>query len=266
MRLAFKIALAVACVIFAASCSDADVDSQKANVDQVSLQKIIEQNSIALGGENSLDAIQSMEKRSNILEGEFDDETIFVVDRFGRMRVDIFAAGERVFAESYDGAKGHQWGPQKGQTPASVKGTVALSHTAQLPNHILRLKDMANSGHDLQYLESETIDGREYHVVQLVLNDGFKTYLFLDSITGFVTRSRNERALHVDVDDKIRVIEARMSDFRTVGDIVHPFKVEEIDLGTGEKLVDITLRSLTVNNDIPENYFTDLEGVIPNLN
>ena len=75
------------------------------------------------------------------------------------MRVDIYAGGERVFAESFDGEAGHQWRPGEGQSAASAQGTIALSHTPQLPNHIFRLKDLEANGHRLRRIDSDRIDG-----------------------------------------------------------------------------------------------------------
>lgn len=224
---------------------------------------VIDQNTRALGGGPALDGVQTMVQRSRIVEGAYRDIAVFATDRSGRMRVDIFADGQRVFAESYDGEKAYQWSQRDGQSEASERGTVALSHTPQLPNHIFRLKDMAANGHSLELLEHEVIDGTEYSVLELTLSDGFETYLWVDRESGFVTRVRNTRALHVDVDDQERVIETRISDFRPVQGIVHPHRVEEVDLKTGETLVEIDLLSLELNQELPDSYFTDLVGEVP---
>lgn len=230
-----------------------------------SVADAVELNTSALGGDVALDAVQTMIKRSLIEEGDYRDIAIFATDRQGRMRVDIFADGERVFAESYDGQLGHQWRPSDGQTVASERGTTALSHTPHLPNHIFRLRDVVANGHTLDFVETESTDGVEYIVLKLTLSDGFESFLFLDSSTGWVTRSRNRRALHVDVDDDEKVIEARMSDFRRVGDIIHPHRVVEVDLGTDEILTQITLQSLETNVELQAEYFDDLVQIVPNL-
>lgn len=222
-------------------------------------------NTAALGGERALDGIRTMVKRSLVEEGDFRDITIFATDREGRMRVDIFANGERVFAESFDGRRGHQWQQSDGQTPASDRGTVALSHTPHLPNHIFRLKDVGRNGHTLELTGHDSIDGVTHGVLKLTLSDGFETFLFIDTATGWVTRSRNKRALHVDVDDDEKVIEARMSDFRPVGEIIHPHSVVEIDLGTEEVLTRITLQDLKVNVELQPQYFEDLVQFVPDL-
>ena len=45
--------------------------------------------------------------------------------------------------------------------------------------------------------------------------------------------------------------------------IVHPHKVVEVDLRSGETLVDVTLLALQINTQIPEQYFFDLVDIVP---
>ncbi len=273
MILPSKVSDVAACLITAAfvclsACQTPDrTDNPSDNNDraQISLEEIIAKNSIALGGKEALDSVTTMVKTSRIVEGNNRDIAVFAADRLGRMRVDIFADGHRVFSESYDGEDAYQWSPQDGQSAASERGTVALSHTPQLPNHIFRLKDVASNGHSLELLGYEELDGTEYSVLKLTLSDGFENYLWVDRESGFVVRARNTRALHVDVNDEETVIESRISDFRRVGDIVHPHSVLEVDLKTGESLVDVSLLSIDLNVELPGGYFRDLVREVPEL-
>ena len=235
----------------------------KNELNHVEITDLVSKNTVALGGNLALDAVHTMVKRSLIEEGDNRVIAIFATDRLGRMRIDIFAEGERVFAESFDGQRGHQWSPKDGQTDASERGTIALSHTPQLPNHIFRLKDVVANGHQLEILGSESIDEIEYHVLKLTLSDGFENFLLIDSSNGRVTRTRNKRALHVDINDDEKDIETRMSDYRRVGDIMHPHRVVEVNMATGEVLVRLTLQAIELNKELPENYFSDLVQVIP---
>lgn len=273
MKMPRDVSRVYACVITAASlflsaCQNLDRNAGSTGGDgpaRNSIEQIVDMNTEALGGKEALDSVVTMVKRSRIVEGDYRDIAVFATDRLGRMRVDIFADGDRVFAESYDGKNGYQWSPEKGQSAASQSGTVALSHTPQLPNHIFRLKDVAANGHDLELLEDEKVDGTNYSVLKLTLSDGFENYLWVDSETGFVTRVRNTRALHVDIDDEQKLIESRISDFQQVGDILHPHKVLEVDLKTGEVLVDVTLLSMDVNVELSGAYFQDLVREVPEI-
>ena len=261
------------CVITAATllfsaCQNPDAAGKSSGTDDpvvISIEDIVDRNTKALGGKEALDRVTTMVKRSRIVEGDYRDIAVFGTDRKGRMRVDIFADGQRVFAESYDGENAYQWSPKNGQSAASERGTVALSHTPQLPNHIFRLKDVAANGHTLELLEHEVIDGTSYSVLKLTLSDGFENYMWVDSESGYVARARNTRALHVDINDEEKVIESRISDFRRVGDIVHPHSVLEVDLKTGDTLVDVTLLSMELNVELPGSYFGDLVREVPEV-
>lgn len=229
------------------------------------LEDVVTRNTIALGGETALDSVTTMVKRSLIVEGQYRDIAVFATDRQGRMRVDLFADGERVFAESYDGGSAFQWSPKDGQSPASADGTVAMSHTPQLPNHIFRLKDVAANGHSLELIDRENLDGVAYSILKLTLSDGFESFLWVDAQSGFVTRVRNERALHVDLDSEEKIIESRISEFRSVHDLVHPHRVVEVDLKSGETLAETTVLSVQLNVELPKGYFRDLVRIIPEI-
>lgn len=249
---------AAAPLVIAADCSP-----NASQAAEGSLADIIAKNTEALGGAAALDAIQTMVKHTLIEEGDSRYAAIFATDRKGRMRIDIFADGSRVYAESYDGRKGHQWSPKAGQSAASERGTTALSRTPQFPNHIFRLKDMAANGHRLSVPEKETIEDTEYYVLKLTLSDGAITYLFVDTSSWHVTRTRSRRALHVDVNAKEKTIETRNTDFRRVGDILHPHRAEEVNLATNEVMVRTTLEKLELNIELPSGYFSDLVNLPP---
>jgi len=222
------------------------------------LDDLIEQNTVANGGAVALDRISALEERSTITEPEYTTETIFVSDRTGRMRIDIYYQGERVFAESFDGEHGYQWRPADGQTNSSEEGTIALSHTPQFPGHIFRLKDMPAQGHSLTYVESFERAGQNLELLQLVLSDGFTTYLYLDPASGLIVGSRSTRALHVDVDASERQIEVTKSDFEETEGVLWPRHIQEADVNTGDVLVDVVINDVVINPEITEDFWSNL--------
>ena len=168
-----KLSFAALIVLLVAGCGSDGPTEATPGVPTASLPDIIAANTQALGGAAALDAVQSMVKTSLIEEGKHRDVAVFATDRQGRMRIDIYADSERVYTESYDGERGHQWQPDKGQSAASAAGTVAMSHTPHLPNHIFRLKDMEANGHALEWVGEE----HGCHVLRLTLSDGFETFV-----------------------------------------------------------------------------------------
>jgi hypothetical protein len=117
---------------------------------------------------------------------------------------------------------------------------------------------MQARGHRVMLIGRERIDGVNYYALQLTLNDNSVTMLYMDPDSWLITRRRDFRALHVDVDPTPTTIEQRMSDFRKVAGVTFPFANTETDLKTGGILETTTLRSLTVNPSIDPRIFEQL--------
>lgn len=225
----------------------------------ITLSDIIAQNTKALGGAQAIDATQNITVISQLKDRKYLDSVHFMADRMGRMRIDIYNNDKRVYTESFDGTNGHQWSPQKGQSPASEKGTVALSHTPQLPGHIFQLKDLVSNGHKLALVDQETIDDTLFYVLKLTLDDGFEVYYYVHSESMLITRSRSQRALHVDVDSTVQHIEVKFENYRKVQGVLKPYLVREVDLNTDSILMVNKVYDIRINLNIPESTYDQLE-------
>src|SRR5205814_946231 len=78
------------------------------------------------------------------------------------------------------------------------------------------LHELKQRGHRLELVGRETIDGANYYVLRLTLSDGFTTSLYIDADSWLITRRRDVRPLHVDVDPTPTTNELRNSDFRWI--------------------------------------------------
>jgi hypothetical protein len=243
------------------SCSN----EKKKNSDQHStLQGIIESNTKALGGEGQIDNVGAVKIISIKKEAAYLDSIVFIADRNKRMRIDIYdlhsAQKPRVFSESYDGVKGYQWSPEKGQDIASEKGTVALSHTPQYPGHVFQLKDMTSLGHHLKLVGNERIGDAAYFVIELTLSDGFTSYYYIDASNLLISKIRNTRALHVDINTTEQFIEVQQLDYRPVNGVLRPFKIIEVDLVKDSILTETLISHYILNPKLKTKTFADLTG------
>src|SRR5207302_11167468 len=102
-------------------------------------------------------------------------------------------------------------------------------------------------GHRIELAERENIDGIQYYVLRLTLNDGYSTTLYVDRKTWLITRRRDVRPLHVDVDPTPITIEQRSSDFRTISGVQFAFASSETDLQSGKILETSHDRSVKIN-------------------
>jgi hypothetical protein len=104
----------------------------------------------------------------------------------------------------------------------------------------------------------EQIDGVNYYLVKLILNDGYTVSLYVDPNSWLVTRRRDVRPLHVDVDPTPTTIEQVSSDFREVNGVKFPFATAETDLNKGKLLESTATKSVKTNPTLSPGFFDKL--------
>jgi hypothetical protein len=218
------------------------------------LDEVIDRNTKAMGGRAAIEAIQSIEVSLHISDPGSEVDGIYYAARPGKMRIDVSVAGKYVFTEAFDGQRGWEWNGKE-VTTASPKATAALQHGVELPGHIFGLHEIGQRGHRLALVGREKIDGIDYYVLRLTLRDGYGTTLYVDPNSWLITKRRDVRPLHVDIDPTPTTIEQRSSDFRTVAGVQFPFASAEIDLKTGKVLESSVIKEIKVNPPIEPTFF-----------
>ena len=226
--------------------------------DSVSLDEIIERNTDAMGGRGAIEAVQSIQIELNIKDPSFEVDGTYYATRPGKMRIDVSAKGKHVFTEAFNGQYGWQWEGKGEQKPATEKATAALRHGVELPGKLFGLHELRPRGHKMKSIGREHIDGVNYYVLQLILNDGYAVSLYVDPNSWLVTRRRDVRPLHVDVDPRPTTIEQVSSDFHDVDGVKFPFATAETDLSTGKLLESTITKSVKINPTLPPTLFDKL--------
>ena len=224
----------------------------------VTVDDVIERNTSAMGGRAAIEAIHSIEINLRITDPGFEVDGIYHAARPGRMRIDVQAGGKQVFTEAFDDQRGWQWQESKGQEEASSKATAALRHGVELPGKLFGLHEMKQRGHKIDLVGRETVDGIDYYMLRLTFGDGYTTTLYVDPQSWLITRRRDVRPLHVDVDPTPTTIEQRSSDFREIAGVRFAFASTEIDLKTGKQLESTKISSIKVNPPFDESIFKKL--------
>jgi outer membrane lipoprotein-sorting protein len=224
----------------------------------LSLDEIVERNTHAMGGRAAIEAVQSIQIDLHIKDPSFEVDGTYYAARPGKMRIDVNAEGKHVFTEAFDGQSGWQWEGKGEQKPATEKATAALRHGVELPGKLFGLHEVKARGHRMKLMGREQIDGVNYYALQLVLNDGDTVSLYVDPNSWLVTRRRDVRPLHVDVDPTPTTIEQVSTDFRDVGDVKFPFATTETDLNTGKVLESTTTKNVKINPTLPPTFFDKL--------
>ncbi|MDH3456066.1 MAG: hypothetical protein OER90_04425 [Gemmatimonadota bacterium] len=200
----------------------------------VGLDELLDCNDRAVGGA-SLRAARSVEYELDIVESTFSVRGTYTADREGTAHIDIFAAGERVFSEGWNGSTGWQL-PQgaRDTIPTSDAGAAALRHGLEQPGHLWTMKDMVRNGHSVELVDDAVQGPASTRLVKLTLKDGFESWYRIDSSSCQVVSKRNFRAFHPDVDPEERWIESRFADFRSDGEITRAWTTFDVDLVTGD--------------------------------
>jgi hypothetical protein len=226
--------------------------------DSPSLDEIVERNTDAMGGRAAIEAIRSVEIDLHIKDPSFEVDGTYYAARPGKMRIDVSAGQKHVFTEAFDGQSGWQWEGKGEQKPATEGATAALRRGVELPGKLFGLHELEARGHKMKCIGREQVDGVNYYVLQLLLKDGYAVSLYVDPKSWLVTRRRDARPLHVDVDPRPTMIEQVSSDFREVNGVKFPFATSETDLNTGKVLESTTTKSVKVNPTLPPTLFDKL--------
>jgi len=221
------------------------------------LDEVIERHTKAVGGRAAIEAIQSIEFDLHVTDPKFEVDGTYFAARPGKMRIDVNAGGDHVFTEAFDGQKGWE-GKGTLQKPATEKATAALRHGVELPGKLFGLHELKARGHRIELAEREKIDGIGYYVLRLTLNDGYATTLYVDPNSWLITRRRDVRPLHVDVDPTPTTIEQRSFDFRTISGVQFAFASSETDLQSGKVLETTVVRSVKINPPLVPSIFEKL--------
>jgi hypothetical protein len=207
------------------------------------------------GGQKAIENVRSVEISLTITEPKFTVDAIYRADRKIRMRIDILSEGKRVFTEAFDGKNGWQMGEDGKPKDASVEGSTALRNGILLPGKLFGLHELPALGQKLSYEGRESIDNISYQVLKVTLDSGFQKYLYVHPDTGRIERTREYRALHVDMDPTKQIMESRSSDFRIVNGVLFAFHSEERDLEKQQVLQTTVIKEIKVNPVLDEALF-----------
>ncbi len=224
----------------------------------LTLDQLIERNAEAVGGRAAIEAVHTIRVDVHIVDPGFEVDGIYVAARPGRMRIDVSADGQHVFTEALGEEHAWQWKGKGEPVEASAVATAALRHGVEMPGHIFGLHELRQRGYRVERAGREMVGSVNYHLLRVTFADGYNTIFYLDPESWFITRRRDVRPLHPDVDPTPTRIETRMSDFRRVGDILFPFASTDTDLATGKILETTTVRSITLNPALERDLFEKL--------
>jgi hypothetical protein len=226
----------------------------------LTLDEILARHAEARGGATALERLESLKVGLQISEPTFEAEAHYRATREGRMRIDVFAEGVRVFTEAYDAASGWQLGAGEPAQPVKMSSAGQAAVKRGITANLFGLHEWPSHGYTLTLRGREEIDGTGYWSIDAVGPDGFEQRLYLDEETYLISRKREQSALHPDVDAEVQRFETIFGDFRTVDDVIFSFAEQKLNLQTGEVVQTIDIGELKVNPSIDPAVFSRPES------
>jgi hypothetical protein len=222
------------------------------------LDTVVTRNTEAAGGSAAIESVQSIQVDLHIVDPGFEVDGVYRAARPGRMRIDITADQKHVYTEAFNGHRGWQCKGEGPMVDEKPEATATLRHGTELPGKLFGLHEMTGRGHQLEFAGRQSVAGTNYYVIRLKMNDGYSTSLYIDPANWLVTRRRDFRPLHVDIDPRPTTIETLFSDFREVNGVRFPFRTIDTDLQTGKVLETARITKIIVNPTIDHTIFDKL--------
>ena len=219
----------------------------------VDLAEVVRRNTLARGGAGALDRVRSISVDVEIVEGGQTLNGSYAANDKGLVRIDVYAGGKLVASEGIDSSGVWILGKNGPEPSVAVGAANALLHGAE--NHLFGWHRFADRGHKLALMPASTIDGTDYHVVEVRFSTGHVSYFFVDPASWHAVRRRDERAYHPDVDQTKKRVESRSLDFRMADGVVAPHRNEDYDLATGKLLAENRVLSRRINPVLAADHF-----------
>ena len=218
------------------------------------LARVLKANTEAVGGAEAIENVHSLQIDLQVEELTFSVNGSYLATRDGRVRIDIFADRERVFTEAYDGTAG--WQLLKGRSIAedmSPEGEQAVIHG--IHGNIFGLHELEGLGYELALAGKETVDDTDYWMVDSESSTGFLKRYYMNAETFLIERTREESALHPDIDSETNHFETLHFDYQELSGRMFSFSTKKIDMESGEVVQATEVVRLVVNPKIDPTIF-----------
>ena len=219
----------------------------------MTLERLLELHADARGGKAALESVNAVDIRINITEPTFVVEGHYRASREGRMRIDIFADGQRVFTEAMNVDKGWQMFGDSEIADLSAEGEAALRRGIE--SNLYALHELPTLGYKLELLGETQRNGSVYWEVERTAPDGFSDHLFLEKASYLIASSIETSALHPDLDSTQVRKESLNSDFQEQDGIVFSRRSDTRNIETGEVVQTIIVTARTLNPTLDPAQF-----------
>ena len=200
----------------------------------LSAKQVVARHIAATGGERNYATMRNIYIETEVVEPDFTVTGPYYAHRDGRMRVDIFMDGKRVFSEGIDETGGWQQGGEGAPVKTIGEDGNAALYRGLIQN-IYGFYGAAERDQTITLAGRQTIDGVDYYVLKSVDADGFEQNYFINPENWLIERRRETSALHPDLDPTKTASEKTYSDFQEFCGLKKATKTRTVDLLSGNE-------------------------------
>jgi hypothetical protein len=201
----------------------------------ITVDEIVARATEAVGGAEQLRQLRNIRLVAEWTENGTAFRGDYRATRDGRMRIDVFVDGRRVFSEGIDRAGAwEQRGPTAAATAVGEAARNALAHG--IAYRFDGLWFAREQGRTVTLVGDDIEDGVTYFVVKLAFPDGFETYFLVNPRTWLIERQRDRRAYHPSNDPQQITVESVHEAFSPMCGVQLARASRDVNLGTGATL------------------------------
>jgi len=201
----------------------------------ITLDEIISRTTAAVGGAEPLRQLRNIRLIAEWTENGTAFRGDYRATRDGRMRIDVYVDGNRVFGEGIDRTGAwEQRGPTAAPTAVGEAARNALAHgIAYRFDGIWFAREQGTS---VTHEGVEVVNGVAYQVMKLRFADGFETYFYVNPRSWLIERQRDRRAYHPSNDPTVIRVESVYEAFGPMCGVQFARASRDVNLGTGATL------------------------------
>lgn len=201
----------------------------------LTIEDVIARSTQAVGGADALRRLHNIRLIAEWTENGTAFRGDYRATRDGRMRIDVYVDGSRVFSEGIDRTGAwEQRGPSVAPAAVGEAPRNALAHG--IAYRFDGIWFAREQGRIVALQGEELVDGVAYHVVKLGFADGFETYFYVNPSSWLIERQRDQRAYHPSNDPTVIRVESVHAAFAPMCGVQFARASRDVNLGTGATL------------------------------
>jgi outer membrane lipoprotein-sorting protein len=218
--------------------------------DELTLDGLLAKHYQALGGADARKAVSSAKFTGKMSMGpSMQAPFTLMFKRPLKTRMEFTVEG-MTGIQAFDGEKAWMVMPFIGVTEAAPLDEDQAEHIREQADFDGPLVDWRKKGHDVKLVGRSDVDGKAAYELEVKLSNGEVRHSYLDAESFLMVKQVGK----TEVQGAEAEIETKLSDYRAVGGLMFPHKVENMQKGAPMGQA-ITIESIELGAELPDDLF-----------